>query len=518
MPIVQLAAAAGEVTAIVGLRDGEGAADRRWLARGRSQVTRTSAALLAAPVAVHAKLPVLGAAASVVYVLPPSRLSSTRTVCGGRELFVQVIVWALPIAQFAPAVGAVTARTGVTIANRAARAGRGCRIGAADADDRCPRVRARDEPGERSGVGCGRGQRLEGASAVAAELDRGPWRSCGRLLDQAMVCAEPAYQVVAAVGPVTDRAGVTTANAPLAPLAKGGPFRVTRTSAAAASGPVAVQTKLPVLGAAAASISNEAPPSRLSSMSAVATPGMLCDQLIVAGVPANSVAFAAGAVTATAGVTMANVPLKPKAPALPVAVSRRHAFAVSGPAIGQAKLPVFGADGARIVYVLPPSRLSSILIVVAGAFVVHVIGSDAPAKAVIPAAGPVTFRVAKTMENTPLVAVAGAEPIAVTRTIAFVVGANAANEVKVPVNAAIEGATIWYVAPPSRVSSILTLVPLGRFWLVQVTVKGDETNTVLPAAGAVTVNDGAGAITKPPLVPLVIHRSVALHPPTRPGK
>ena len=73
---------------------------------------------------------------------------------------------------------------------------------------------------------------------------------------------------------------------PPTPLADTAPLDVTRTRADAVSGPDAVQTKLPVLGAAAARTWKVAPPSRLSSIDTGSTPERLCVHVIVAGVPA----------------------------------------------------------------------------------------------------------------------------------------------------------------------------------------------------------------------------------------
>ena len=75
----------------------------------------------------------------------------------------------------------------------------------------------------------------------------------GRLLVQEIVRAVPIAQLAPAVGDVTASVGVTIWKAAPTPLAGTAPIDVTRTRASAASGPVAVQTKLPVLGAAAAS-------------------------------------------------------------------------------------------------------------------------------------------------------------------------------------------------------------------------------------------------------------------------
>ena len=80
-----------------------------------------------------------------------------------------------------------------------------------------------------------------------------------------IVTGVPAYASAPAAGPVTVSDGVAIANAPLVPLAATGSVTVTRATRPRESGPVATQAKLPVLGAAAASVSNVLPPSRLSS-------------------------------------------------------------------------------------------------------------------------------------------------------------------------------------------------------------------------------------------------------------
>src|SRR4051812_8834131 len=88
-------------------------------------------------------------------------------------------------------------------------------------------------------------------------------------------------------------------NAALAPVAVAGPVAVRRTSAAIVSGPVTVHAKLPVFGAAAASVSNEPPPSRLSSTSTVALGGKLPVHETASDVPTY-----AGTMPATGAVTM----------------------------------------------------------------------------------------------------------------------------------------------------------------------------------------------------------------------
>ena len=283
-PIVQLALAAGDVT----VTDGLPMVNPALVATAGTPpfaLTRTTAALVAGPVAVHARLPPVAAEASVVQLAPPSPLSSTRTVVpAGRLLEDQGIVRAVPIAQFAPAAGDVTASAGVTIWN----------------------------------------------------------------------------------------AGPT-------PPAGTAPVDVTRTRAAAVSGPDAVQTKLPVFGAAACRIVNVAPSSRLSSIVTGSTSGRLCVQVTVTGVPAYATVPVAGPVTVSDGVVIANAPLVPLATTGSVTVTRATAAAVSGPVTTQAKLPVFGTAAASVSNVPPPSRLTSTTTDAAGTFVDHVIGAVMPA-------------------------------------------------------------------------------------------------------------------------------------------
>src|SRR5438477_225988 len=103
----------------------------------------------------------------------------------------------------------------------------------------------------------------------------------GRFVVQVIACAVPTGQLAPAVGAVI-------ANAAPRPVVGTGWFPVTRTTAAPAAGPVAVQAKLPVLGAAAASVSKLVPPSRLNSTSIVASDGKLSVQVIVWGVPTKA--------------------------------------------------------------------------------------------------------------------------------------------------------------------------------------------------------------------------------------
>ena len=200
-----------------------------------------------------------------------------------------------------------------------------------------------------------------------------------RLLDHEIVRAVPIAQLAPAAGDVTASVAVVIWKAAPTWLAASAPVVATRTRAAAVSGPVAVQRKLPVLGAEAASSPKVAPPSRLSSIDTGSLSERLCVQLIVTGVPTYATASAAGPVTVSDGVAIANVPLLPLADAGLLAATRTTTALESGPVAIQAKLPVLGAAAARISNVLPPSRLSSMLTEDAGKFVDHVIATGSPA-------------------------------------------------------------------------------------------------------------------------------------------
>ena len=76
----------------------------------------------------------------------------------------------------------------------------------------------------------------------------------GRFVVQVIARAVPTVQLAPVVGAVIASVGLTIANPPLVPLAGTAPFAVTRTIAAVAAGPVAVQAKLPLFGADAASV------------------------------------------------------------------------------------------------------------------------------------------------------------------------------------------------------------------------------------------------------------------------
>ena len=120
VPIVQMTAVLGDVT--VTLPATSENVPLTPLAVKPFADTRTIAVVLAAPVAVQAKLPVLGAAeASVVNVLPPLRLNWILTVDVGSRFVVHVIVCAVPIVQLAPAAGDVTATRRTADRERAAR-------------------------------------------------------------------------------------------------------------------------------------------------------------------------------------------------------------------------------------------------------------------------------------------------------------------------------------------------------------------------------------------------------------
>ena len=101
-----------------------------------------------------------------------------------------------------------------------------------------------------------------------------------------IVTGVPAYASAPAAGPITVSAGVAIANAPLVLLSATGSVTVSARRRHAASGPVTTQAKLPVFGAAAASVSNVPPPSRLSSTTTDAPLGKLVDQVIASDVPA----------------------------------------------------------------------------------------------------------------------------------------------------------------------------------------------------------------------------------------
>ena len=115
VPIVQLAPATGDVT------ESDGLPMVKVLLVPTAgtlpfAVTVTIAALVAGPVAVHARLPVAGADdASVVQVPPASRLSWTRTVVPAGRLFDDQEIVLVPMAQLAPAAGDVMASVAVAI-------------------------------------------------------------------------------------------------------------------------------------------------------------------------------------------------------------------------------------------------------------------------------------------------------------------------------------------------------------------------------------------------------------------
>src|SRR6185295_13511208 len=114
-------------------------------------------------------------------------------------------------------------------------------------------------------------------------------------VDQVIACGVPIVHCAPAAGEARARAGLPIANVPLAPSA-GRPFAETRTFAAAVAGPMTVQPRLPVAGAAVASAVQVAPPSLLSSTRVVMPAGRLLDHEMVRAVPIAQLAPAAGAV------------------------------------------------------------------------------------------------------------------------------------------------------------------------------------------------------------------------------
>src|SRR4051794_28980257 len=90
-----------------------------------------------------------------------------------------------------------------------------------------------------------------------------------RLCVHVMARTVPLVHVTAVLGEVTVTLAATSENLPLTPLAKK-PFADTPTIAVVVADPVAVQAKLPVLGAVEASVVYVLPPLRLSSIFTVA--------------------------------------------------------------------------------------------------------------------------------------------------------------------------------------------------------------------------------------------------------
>ncbi len=202
----------------------------------------------------------------------------------------------------------------------------------------------------------------------------------GRFVVQVIVCAVPISQLAPADGPVTFSAGITMAKAAPRPLVGNGSFPVTRTTAEVVAAPATVQAKLPVLGAAAASVSKVSPPSRLNSMSIVASAGRLSVQVIVWADPTKATEPAPGPVTVTAGVMTLNAAVSPTATTGPLAVTRTSACALSGPLAIQLKLPVFGTPAATVWNETPPSRLTSTnTVALAGRLSVQLIATGVPA-------------------------------------------------------------------------------------------------------------------------------------------
>ena len=160
-----------------------------------------------------------------------------------------------------------------------------------------------------------------------------------------IVCAVPIVQLAPAAGDVTDSDGLPMVNAPLVPTAGTPPFAVTRTSAALVAGPVAVHARLPLAGAADASVVQVAPPSRLSSTRTVVPAGRLLeDQEIVRAGPDGPVrARGRRRHGQRRGDDLEGGAARRSPAQRPVVVTRTRACAVSGPDAVQTKLPVFGA-------------------------------------------------------------------------------------------------------------------------------------------------------------------------------
>ena len=119
-----------------------------------------------------------------------------------------------------------------------------------------------------------------------------------------IVYGVPIVQLAPAAGDVRDSAGLPMANAPLVATAGTLPFAVTRTIAALVAGPLAVQARLPLAGAADASDVQVAPASRLSATLTVVPAARLLVHEIVRAVPIAQLAPAVGDVTASVGFTI----------------------------------------------------------------------------------------------------------------------------------------------------------------------------------------------------------------------
>ncbi len=76
----------------------------------------------------------------------------------------------------------------------------------------------------------------------------------GRFVVQVIAWTVPIVQLAPVVGEVIASVGLVMVNRPLVPPAGTAPFAVTRTIAEVLAGPAAVQAKLPLFGAVAASV------------------------------------------------------------------------------------------------------------------------------------------------------------------------------------------------------------------------------------------------------------------------
>src|SRR5262249_32908538 len=98
----------------------------------------------------------------------------------------------------------------------------------------------------------------------------------------------------------------------------------------------------------------------LTSMRMDALVPRLWLHVIARTLPTVHVTRVFGAVTVTVGAAIVKfASLVSLAPGLPVHVTRTRAVVVFGLVTGQVKAPVFATDGASVLHVAPPSRLSS---------------------------------------------------------------------------------------------------------------------------------------------------------------
>src|SRR5262249_12668655 len=140
--------------------------------------------------------------------------------------------------------------------------------------------------------------------------------------------------------------------------------QLTRTRAWLVAGPVTVQLKVPVLapvfGTDEATTVQVLPPLRLTSRRMDALVPRLWLPVIPRTLPTGHVPRVWGGAPVTAGaapVTFAS--LVSLAPGLPVHVTRTRAVVVFGLVTVQVKAPLLATEGASVLHVAPPSRLSS---------------------------------------------------------------------------------------------------------------------------------------------------------------